>query len=455
MAEKKIRVRARVYSVVQYEFNPRTGEDLHFNEQVIKNAILNKETSLDNWAYIRHDKDKYVEGDDIPEGSKIGDVRPPHWHVLLKFKNQIEFSTIAKLFNVPENLVEKKTGAGAFFDYLYYMTHEDDKQRKLGKHVYERDEVEMINEVTANEMWEHVDIREDRRAKKLSKGETVEVFLDKLTSGKMTMKQVFERDSVVFAENATLFRRARRSYLKYAPTPLVRTNYHISGAGGTGKTLIAKSMARAMFPDKSDDEIFFVVGDGRVAFDEYDGQPIIIWDDFRAKELLNAFERGTMWKIFAIHPDKVSVHVKNGETTLINTVNIITSVEPFTEFVNGLAAAFKDNKSEDVGQAYRRFPIFIEVSKNNFKMFATLGLTGGEREQYEPLINIEVNTIELAKNQSKINNQKVFKNVISVHNKIVNVNSKNDEIKEIEHVEETTDFFNKIIIDENKGDKDV
>ena len=57
------------------------------------------------------------------------------------------------------------------------------------------------------------------------------------------------------------------------------------------------------------------MGDGRVAFDEYDGQPIIIWDDFRAKELLNAFERGTMWKIFAIHPDKVSVHAKNGETT--------------------------------------------------------------------------------------------------------------------------------------------
>ena len=43
---------------------------------------------------------------------------------------------------------------------------------------------EMINEVTANEMWEHVDIREDRRAKKLSKGETVEVFLDKTNIGK-------------------------------------------------------------------------------------------------------------------------------------------------------------------------------------------------------------------------------------------------------------------------------
>lgn len=450
MVQKKPRIRARVYSVVQYEYNPLTGEDLNFNEKIIKEGILAKENSIDNWAYIRHDKDVYVWGDDIPEGKKIGDKRPPHWHILLKFKNQIEFSSIAKLFGVPENLVEKKTGAGAFYDYLYYMTHEDDKQRLLGKYVYERDEVHMINEVTADALWEQVDIREDRRARKLTKGESVDVFLDKLTRGQITLKEVFEKDPVVFAENVGVFKRARRSYLKYAPTPLVRTNYHISGAGGVGKTLIAKTMARAMFPGKSDDEIFFVVGDGRVAFDNYDGQPVIIWDDFRSKELLNAFERGTMWKIFAIHPDKVSVHVKNGETTLINTINIITSVEPFTDFVNGLAAEFKDNKSEDVGQAYRRFPIFIEVSKNNFKLFASLGLTGGEREQYESLLNVEFNTIELAKNQSLSNSRKIFEKVITVHDKLVDVNLKNEEIKEIEHKEQTTAFFDKIVNKDKK-----
>ena len=72
-------------------------------------------------------------------------------------------------------------------------------------------------------------------------------------------------------------------------------------------------MARAMFPDKPDDEIFYVVGDGRVAFDNYDGQPVIIWDDFRANELLNSFDRGSVWKLFAINPDRVSVHVKTAK----------------------------------------------------------------------------------------------------------------------------------------------
>lgn len=449
MSEKKVRLRARVYCIVQYEKNRVTGDSLGFDEDVIKRAIAKRGDSLMNWAYIRHDKDKYIDGDDIPEGKKIGDKREPHWHVLLKFKNQVEISTVAKDFNVPENLVEKKTGQSAYFDMLYYFTHEADEQRQLGKYTYERDEVIMANEKTAREMWEAVDIREDRRARKLSKSESVGVFINKLTKGEITLKEVFEQDSSVYAENEGVFKRARRSYLKYAPTPLVRTNYHISGKGGTGKSLIAKAMARAMFPDKTDEEIFFVVGDGRVAFDNYDGQPVIIWDDFRSKELLNSFDRGTVWKIFAVHPDKVSVHIKNGETTLINTINIITSVEPFNEFINGLAAEYVDSKkqkhkSEDIGQSYRRFPIFIEVTRNNFAMFISQGLTGGEREIYDPILNVEVNTLELAKNQSKENNKLVFNDVIEVHNIVENKNSRNAVVKTIETKVEKLTLFDKL-----------
>ena len=118
MSEKKVRLRARVYCIVQYEKNRVTGDSLGFDEDVIKRAIAKRGDSLMNWAYIRHDKDKYVDGDDIPEGKKIGDKREPHWHVLLKFKNQVEISTVAKDFNVPENLVEKKTGQSAYFDML-------------------------------------------------------------------------------------------------------------------------------------------------------------------------------------------------------------------------------------------------------------------------------------------------------------------------------------------------
>ncbi len=445
---KKPRVRARVYEVVQYEINPETGESLNFNESNIVNAIGNWGASLENWAYVRHDKDKYVDSDHIPTNSKLGDDRPAHWHVLLKFTNQIEFSTIAKAFGVPENMVEKKVGQGAFLDCLYYLTHEDDKQRLLGKYVYDRDEIKMMNDETARQMWELVDVREERRAKKLSKGESCDVFLEKLSKGKMTLKQVYNTDSAVYAENETLFKRARRSFLKYAPTPLVRSNYHISGLGGSGKTVIAKAMARAMFPDKPDDEIFFVVGDGRVAFDNYDGQPVIIWDDFRANELLNSFDRGSVWKLFAINPDRVSVHVKNGETTLVHTINIVTSVEPFQKFIEGLVKEFKKNgntlAAEDVGQAYRRFPLFIEVTPTNFQLYASMALTGGERELYQPILNVEVKSRELAQNQSKLNNSKVFGSLLELHSSVVEQNSKSEDVIVIEHKEEKSEFFNAV-----------
>ena len=56
---------------MQYEKNPLTGEDLNFNESIIKRGILLKSDSLLAWAYIRHDKDVYNQDDDIPDGKSI------------------------------------------------------------------------------------------------------------------------------------------------------------------------------------------------------------------------------------------------------------------------------------------------------------------------------------------------------------------------------------------------
>ncbi len=51
----------------------------------------------------------------------------------------------------------------------------------------------------------------------------------------------------------------------------------------------------------------------RVAFDKYDGQPVIIWDDWRAKDLLS---RVTVWKIFAINQKRFHF-VVDGEAAII------------------------------------------------------------------------------------------------------------------------------------------
>ena len=98
MANKKIR--SRFYMIMQYEKNPRTGENLNFNESAILKGLQEREESLNAWAYVCHDKDVYNQDDDIPEGKKIGDKRPKHWHVMLQFKNAVEISSLARSFNV-------------------------------------------------------------------------------------------------------------------------------------------------------------------------------------------------------------------------------------------------------------------------------------------------------------------------------------------------------------------
>lgn len=64
--EKKMR--ARTFNVMQYEFNPKTGEDLHFNESNIIKALEHK--SIKKWAYICHDKDVYSAKDEEEQGYK-------------------------------------------------------------------------------------------------------------------------------------------------------------------------------------------------------------------------------------------------------------------------------------------------------------------------------------------------------------------------------------------------
>lgn len=431
------KVRSRVYMIVQYEKNPRTGEDLKFNEAVIKAGLKSKEKSLINWAYCRHDKDVYVEDDvKVNPDLKLGDDRPAHWHVMLKFKNAIEISSVAKAFNVPENMIDKWNGAGAFEDGVYYMTHEHDNQQNKGKHVYERSEIIFQNDKIARATWDAIDNREDRRMFKLNKSEAVERYIKKLAEGEMTLRQVFEEDKVVYIENEAMFKRARRLRLKHAKLPLVRSNFYIHGAGGAGKGVISKALARSMYPDLIDDECFFVVGDGKVAFDNYDGQPVIIWDDWRGDDLLSRFDRGTVWKIFAIHPEKVSQNVKHGEVILANAVNIVNSVDTFEKFISDLAGEYIDSnktkhKAEDPGQGYRRFPLFINVSPDSFDLYASMALTGGEMNEYKRIVNMAVSTQALAVNDTLENETVVMKPLLVATQKVREIHGGNRTEKEI------------------------
>mgnify|MGYP000978518892 CR=1 FL=1 len=425
MAKKKgTKIRARMFMITQYEYNPRTGEDLNFNEATICRGLDIRGDSLNAWAYIRHDKDVYNQDDDIPEGKEIGDVRPPHWHVMLSFKNVVEIGGIARDFGVSENYIERWQGKGAFLDGIQYLTHEHPRQfQDLGKHKYERSEVRFESEEKANFYWDMLDTRTEKRLYSLPEKDAIDRVLAKLKSGEWDLTDAYKDNESLYAKQETLFKRSRRLYLANKPLPLVRTNYYITGVGGAGKSVAAIAMARSLFPDLPDEKLYYIVGDGRVAFDKYDGQPVIIWDDWRARDLLSKFDRGTVWKIFAVNPEKVTQQVKYGEVVLTNSINIVTAVQSFKDFITDLAGEYVDSnktkhKAEDPGQGYRRFPVFIEIAKDNVDIFVSGALTDGERSEYERVVRVNASIVELAKNNTEKNRSLVMGPIKKIHKKI-------------------------------------
>ena len=129
-------MKARVFNIMQYVNHPETGEPL-LNEDTIKVALSHK--TIKQWAYVLHDKDVYSEKDEMDDPNhKQGDVKPPHWHIVLNCTQQVEIQTIAKWFGIADNFVDvpKGNGAGKFLDCVEYLTHESAKQQELGKHRY-------------------------------------------------------------------------------------------------------------------------------------------------------------------------------------------------------------------------------------------------------------------------------------------------------------------------------
>jgi len=75
------------------------------------------EQNIDNYAYILHDKDF----------NEKGELKKPHYHVVLRFKNQLTVSALSKKLNLPENYIEfsKKS----YIYALRYLIHIDDEDK--------------------------------------------------------------------------------------------------------------------------------------------------------------------------------------------------------------------------------------------------------------------------------------------------------------------------------------
>ncbi len=367
-------ISSRIFNVMQYERHPETGMVLLTEEQIVS-ALSHK--TIKRYAYICHDEDVYSEADEIDNPNhKAGEYKPRHWHIVIEMgTRQVEVGVIAKWLGISDNYVSVAKGHGAFLDCVQYLTHEDDKQQGLGKRLYSDDRV-----IANFDFRDELDKRAERKArygKDLSAKD--QMRFDVLYSG-MTLRQCIEKNRLMYMDDMEKLKKLRMEYIATQRPPKTRINYYVTGRGGVGKGLICRAIARSLFPQfENDEDIFFEVGAKGAAFEGYDGQPVIIWNDRRAIDLLQELNgRGNVFNVFDTHPTKQKQNIKYGSVNLCNVVNIVNSVQTYTEFLDGLAGEYRDKDGnlqevEDKGQSYRRFPFMILLHEEDFDMMLNKG----------------------------------------------------------------------------------
>lgn len=379
-------MKSRIFNIAQNEN--------YLNEDTIKIALAHK--TIKKWAYVLHDKDVYTEEDEKNNPlHKKGTPKENHFHVVLEMTPLTDIETIAKWFKIAPNFIDIPKGYGAFMECVEYLTHESVKQQAKGKYLYPD------KEIKASFKFRDELIKYQNRKLKSGNSETDidAMCLQVLKEGK-TLAQCQEDNALLYIKYMSRLKATRLEYIANQKPPKTRINYYISGRGGLGKGLASRALARTLFPQyKYDDEIYFIVGGENATFEGYDGQPVIIWDDCRAFEMLKILKsRGNVFNILDTHPVKKKQNIKYGSINLCHTVNIINSVQPYIEFLDGLAGEYKTKdgetiQAEDKGQSYRRIPFIINLHEEDFDLLVNKGFmdSNKEFEAYEEYRNIQGN----------------------------------------------------------------
>lgn len=350
---------------------------------------------MTQWAWIVHDRDVYTE-DDVKRNPRavLGEPKATHVHIMVKRRSFASVGTIARAFGVPPQQVEVKP-EGSFLDLVEYLTHENSNQQSKGKHLYEDDAVQ------ANFDWrtavDNHQLARSFEASKRSDAKRLGEVSRKISSGDLTLSEVRDLYPDLWASKGNIahFEKLRHSYLEYQESPGTVINFYIFGPGGVGKDLMAKALARALFP--AVESPYFKIGGENVSFERYDGEPVLIWEDYRVQDLLRATgSRSALFRVLGPYREPREapvVNVKHGRVTLLNQINIVTGPLDFKGFLDGLAGEYTVmtamgrvvHKAENYEQGYRRFPIVIPMYEGMFGIYINKGVLNGTREylQYE------------------------------------------------------------------------
>lgn len=336
MSKKKKEMRLRMCEVVLYK---ESTSDLKGIFENIEN--LYKKGWIAEYAYIKHDKDVYVRGDEVPEDKELGDKKRDHYHIGLQFPNQRGLSVIAEKLGVEENYIEK-IKSPRFTSFLEYLTHRNAKN----KYQYTDEEV-----ITSIVDWQDGRNKETiaRRAKEFNAH--VDWYLMEAAKGRITLSD-FKNGNLPmtgYIKNKSKFDTA---FKVYSEERMREINYsgefekkvlYITGKSGTGKTTLAKELMLKLVGGNEDD--IYVASGTNDMFDSYKGERGVIIDDVRGED----FDYTSFLKLTDNH-NATSFNSRYQNKDIVAEYIMLTSVDGVYKF----AKEMDTDGSEESKQVYRR-----------------------------------------------------------------------------------------------------
>ncbi len=362
---------------------------------------------IKSYAWIIHDKDLILEDDmyyyenmlsKISNDSKlkayyesmsIGSPKPTHVHVVINWKNGKKREEIAKWFECNNTSIRSgvlnKPGSRFNINVILYLLHRNDERK------YQYDESEIFCDLqTRIELTRY--LKEYEILESLNKSKDIDEILEEMKHGK-TASEVYNDPDIafqIFMKNEKLIRSAETTVRLYDPTvPDYLLNIYIQGGSGTGKTSIAKLLARSLYPNQ--EYPYFSIGAKGVALQNYAGQKVILWDDITQHKMLSVAPTGDIQDLLdPYQQEKTAQNIKNSYVILNNEVNIFTSTIPYDDFYKGLI-----NNDTPIEQIYRRIPIVLIIDYTEIYLLINKGEWDGkpsEWTQFEKIKIAKVNT---------------------------------------------------------------
>jgi len=148
---------------------------------------------------------------------------------------------------------------------------------------------------------------------------------------------------------------------------------------------------------------------------------------------------------------------------LVNTVNIVNSVQDYKEFLDGLAGEYVDkegvlHKAEDKGQSYRRFPIIMPLHTMDIDILFSKYFTGesnnpSEYEQWKRICGSFRKVRVLCKNNEELARMVEGKMLSGLPEKSKELLENEVQLTEEEILKALEHYGEEIIVVENKEEK--